>query len=249
MSATKETEIVDVKALAPKISAEQKTTFVEIQKHSDLQLNREQAKIMVQSGLLPKHLDTPEKVFTVWLYGKALGLEIAQAVQDIYVVNGMACLSAKMMKALVHQKMPKAIFKITKSDELECIIEAGRDANSITTYRFTREKAERAGITTKPEYVNGRPTGKRVLKDNWANWGEEMLRWRNIAQVCRIEFYDCFLGVGAYSPEELVDDTDPDGRPTSLRHTDPRRNEALAAIKNKYKALGQNRLKENADGH
>jgi hypothetical protein len=163
-------------------------SFPPISTESD-QLNTlwKQCKIFLESGLLPEMIKTPAQAFTIASYGKALGIEPIIALKEVYVVKGKPSMSATLMKAFVHKKLPNALFHIKTSNEKECEIEVARDKSlAITPYRFTIEDAVRAGLRG----------------DNWTKYPRAMLRSRCITEVCRAEFSDCFLG-SIYDENEI----------------------------------------------
>jgi hypothetical protein len=59
------------------------------------------AETLAKSGLMPKGLDTREKVFVALQWGNELGLSPMVAVNNVAVVNGRPTLGADIMHALV----------------------------------------------------------------------------------------------------------------------------------------------------
>jgi len=222
--------IIDVEPIKS-VMAEKTEDFPALKASQEDQIFKEKAMILAKSGLVPDHLQGEwKKIMVIFWYGRMLQLDPMQALQDIYVINGIPTMSTKLMKALVHKRMPKAVFKIEYSDENECRVIAGRDKDSTSVYRFTYEKAERAGITHRFNKFKQ----KSELKENWQKWREEMLRWRCIAQAFRIEFYDVIQGI-AYSPEEIYDgEVNQSGEPIFNKEKGSHEL-AHEMIKNKYK--------------
>ena len=235
-----ETEVATTTAIA-----RQQESYPALRASSQDQLFKEKAMIVAKSGLVPDHLKGDwQKVLTIMWYGNTVALDPMQSLVDIYVVKGMPTMSAKLMKALVHRKLPRAVFRIKESTKDRCVIEAARDRDDpLVEYVFTREKADKAGITKS----YNKEKKQWYEKDNWRNWPEEMLRWRNIAQVCRLEFYDCLMGI-AYAPDELEVDTDREGRPVVSKTEDDARHRAHEVMKQKYRKIGSMKLEESKHG-
>jgi len=156
---------------------------------------REKVNLTVRSGLLPSNVDFP-KALIIAAYGKELGLSPIIALKEVYVVDGKASMSSALMKGCVHQKLPKALFKVTESSAEKCVIVTKRDKDDPNepqaTWTFTIEEA-------KAFY-----SSKNGVKDNWKKHPTDMLRARCISRACRGEFSDVFLGA-IYDHEELED--------------------------------------------
>ena len=106
---------------------------------------REKVSLAVRSGLLPSNL-TYEKALIIAAYGREIGLAPIMAVKDIYVVDGKACMSAARMKGLVHQRLPKALFKVIESSDEKCVMVTKRDKDDPNepqaTWTFTIQQAK-----------------------------------------------------------------------------------------------------------
>lgn len=147
---------------------------------------REQAKAIVASGFLPKAINTPEKALTLMLAGRELGLGPMQSIRSLYVVDGKPVMSADLMAALVHRKLPGAILRVAESGDTECTVEAARPGSQVTLFAFSLDDAKRADL---------------LGKDNWKKYPRAMLRARCLAEAVRATFPDCLMGV--YDPDEL----------------------------------------------
>jgi hypothetical protein len=145
------------------------------------------SSVLVKSGFLPKSVDTAEKACAIMLMGRELGVGPMEAFSQINVIQGKPTQSAQMMKARVHQKLPKAIFRPLKTTNEVATFEAARPGDPVKEYSFSIKDAERMGIAN---------------KDNWKKQPEVMLEWRCVAKVARLVFPDCLSGV-SYTPEEL----------------------------------------------
>lgn len=159
---------------------------------SEWDVLRHQAKVLVESQFLPKAIDTWQKATAVMMYGKELGIGPMEACQSIDVIQGKPTQKPQSMKAMVHRKLPSAIFRPIKMTAEECIYEAARPGDPVVKISFHIKDAERLGLTT---------------KDNWKKQPEVMLNWRCVGKVARMVFPDCLSGV-SYSPEELGAEVD-----------------------------------------
>jgi len=156
---------------------------------------REKVNLAVRSGLLPATLDYA-KAIIIAAYGKELGLTPIISLKEIYLVDGKASMSSALMKGCVHERLPKALFKVTESNSEKCVIVTKRDKDDpnepMATWTFTIEEA-------KVFY-----SGSKGIKDNWRKFPADMLRARCISRASRGEFSDVFLGA-IYDHEELED--------------------------------------------
>ncbi len=155
---------------------------------------REQADVLVRSGFLPKAIRTPEQALAIMQTGKELGLGPMQALRSIHIIEGKPTMSADLIAALVHSRLPGSLLRVTESTDLVCSIEAARPGREATLFSFSMEDAKRAGLTG---------------KDNWRKFPRAMLRARCITETARAVFADCVLGM--YDPDELGAVTDEAG--------------------------------------
>jgi hypothetical protein len=161
---------------------------------SEWDVIRHQGKVLVESQFLPVAINTWQKATAVIMYGKELGIGPMEACQSIDVIQGKPTQKPQSMKAMVHKKLPGAIFRPVKLTNEEAVYEAARPGDPPMEFSFTIKDAERLGLTT---------------KDNWKKQPKVMLSWRCIANVCRTVFPDCMSGV-SYTPEELGAEVDDD---------------------------------------
>lgn len=159
---------------------------------TDWQILRHQAETLVSSGFLPKAVDTWQKATAIIMYGKEIGMGPMEALQSIDVIQGKPTQKPQSMKAMVHKKLPNAIFRLIKSTDEEAIYEAARPNDPPAQFSFTFKDAERMGMTG---------------KDNYKKQPKVMLSWRCIGHVARTVFPDCLSGV-SYTPEELGAEVD-----------------------------------------
>lgn len=152
-------------------------------------------KSLVASRFLPKAVDTPEKAVAIMLKGRELGWPPMRSFQHIHVIEGKPALSAEGMLALIYERVPGAIIRIIETSNERCVIEAARPGQQATTFVFTIEDAQRAGV---------------VGKDNWRKYPRAMLRARCISEMARATFPDALMGC-SYVPEELGAEVNEEG--------------------------------------
>jgi hypothetical protein len=172
--------------------ADEQQSVVVKQPLSDWDILRHQADTLVKSGFLPTAINTWQKATAMIMYGKELGMGPMESIQSIDVIQGKPTQKPQSMKAMVHKKLPGAVFRVVKSDDKSCEIEAARPGDTVTKFIFTIEDAARLGLTN---------------KDNWKKQPKVMLQWRCIGHVARTVFPDCLSGV-SYTPEEMGAEVD-----------------------------------------
>jgi hypothetical protein len=153
---------------------------------SEWQALKEQARIALSSGYLPKSIRTPEQAITIGLAGRELGLPPLTAFRSIHLIDGKITLSADLMHALVHKRVAGAVCNVVVTNNEKCVVEAQRPGGKVVAFEFTLDDAKAAGLTG---------------KENWRKYPAAMLRARAISAACRAVFPEIFLGV--YTPEEL----------------------------------------------
>jgi hypothetical protein len=161
--------------------------------------------VLVASGFLPKAVDTAQKACAIMLLSRELGIGPMEGFSKINVIQGKPTISPELMKAMVHKKLPQAIFKLKSSDDKQCTFAAARPGDEPVEFTFTIEEAIALGLRD---------------KDNWKKQPKTMLRWRCIAQVCRVVFPDCISGI-SYGPEELGAVVTEDGEVIDLPESKP----------------------------
>jgi len=148
-----------------------------------------------KSKMIPSALQgKQEDIFAILVMGTELGIKPMQALNSINVIQGKPTVSPQLMIAMIRSKLPDCVIDI-KSDAEKGIVSC-LTARSKTDFKdglffkseWTMEKAEKMGL---------------VLKDNYKKQAETMLRWRAVAESCRITFPDIIMGL--YIPEEFQD--------------------------------------------
>ena len=146
------------------------------------------AKILVNSKLLPRSVQTAEAAFTIIATGRELGLTAMQSLRSIHVIEGKPSLSADLILALVKNRRDVCTwFRLVTSTDKVATYETQRLGEpEPTRMSFTWEDATRAQVTG---------------KDNWKKYPAAMLRARCISALARAVYPD--LAMGLYDPDEL----------------------------------------------
>ena len=148
------------------------------------------ADTLVEGGLLPSTIKTPQAAFTVIQKGRELSIPPMAALNGIYVINGKPTCSAELMAALIYRDHGDLALSFVQTDNHACRIEYRRRGwPAPQSYAFTIEDAQQAGLLSGP---NG---------GNWKKYPAAMLRARCISAVARFAFADTIGGM--YTPEEL----------------------------------------------
>lgn len=154
---------------------------------------------LVQTGFMPKGVDTSAKAAAIMLKGRELGIPPMEAIANISIVNGKPTIQAKLMMALVKRAYGRdAIFV---AETTETYAKVGYQRNNTTAYyTFTIQMAEKAGLLKPDKWGND---------SMYVKYPEPMLRARCISAVCVMEFPD--VTGGLYVPGELGDPVEVDG--------------------------------------
>lgn len=188
--------------VAPEEKVEEKSSEVATQPQGDhiedydpktlmpltIQHKLRMANVMAKSGLLPKGLDTPQKVFIALQMGHELGLRPMVAVNNIAVVNGKPSLSTDLVVAIVRQHPEYAGMKIEQAADHAKVTfkRKHNDSDEEFSATFTLEDAKKAGL---------------MSKDNWQKYPTRMMKHRATAFAARDAFPDAIAGM--YTAEEM----------------------------------------------
>ena len=130
----------------------------------------EKAKQMIQSGLLPDSIQTPQGAVVVMQYGKELGFPPMAAFQNIYIVNGKPSLATKAIAGLILRggvtwRIDKDFEEVWNGDQL---------VDRITKITFFRKGMEVSMEFKWSDAVTAKLTGKGV----WKTYPRNMMYWR-----------------------------------------------------------------------
>jgi|GEM_PF-2498356 len=144
------------------------------------------AEILLKSGMLPKELNTKEKIAVLIMKAKELNMPPLEAISHLYVVNQKVAIDSSGMLALILRSgLAKKIQFGGDSTSAWCEMER-KDAVISFKYTFTIEDAKRAGL---------------LSKESWQKYTKELLVARAISGCARKVFPDVVGGL--YTVEEL----------------------------------------------
>ena len=168
---------------------------------SNLPAMKEYADIVIKSGLIPRGLDTPEKLIVAMACGRSIGLDESQSVRGIMVVNNRPCVWGDIAMMLV-QRSPACLSiseRIEKGEDGEpvayCTGRRKRVGGEIDeqTRTFSLAQAKRAGLLDK--------TGP------WKQYTARMLQMRARGFLLRDLFPDLLNGMSVVDREEYAAET------------------------------------------
>ena len=132
----------------------------------------------------------PEAVMAAMLTGHEIGIGPMQALSAISVINGRPCMSAKLMRALVHRAGHDLWFEVKSNTKVTiCARRADWPEDRVAKVTWTMDDAKAAGL------AGGQ---------NYRKYPRAMLAARATGEICRDNFADVLGGIG-YTPEELSD--------------------------------------------
>jgi hypothetical protein len=144
------------------------------------------AEILLKSGMLPKELNTKEKIAVLIMKAKELNMPALEAISHLYVVNQKVAIDSSGMLALILRSgLAKKIHFGGDGTSAWCEMER-KDGVISFKYTFTIEDAKRAGL---------------LSKESWQKYTKELLVARAISGCARKVFPDVVGGL--YTVEEL----------------------------------------------
>jgi hypothetical protein len=148
-----------------------------------------------KSGLLPRHIDSPQKAFVIIMKGHELGLPPMYSLERLAVINGKATMDGQSMAALILSREPEATVDLVTPEGKESEMaswDMARPGKKVKRFTFTMEDATRADL---------------LGKDPWKKYPRAMLRWRAFSEGARTVFPHI---IGGLMPHEemgaVVDD-------------------------------------------
>lgn len=148
---------------------------------------KELATTLSKSTMIPAPFrGKPVDTFVVILQGQELGLSPMQSLNSIVVIQGKPTLAAQLMLALCRAKLKDFSLSVKQDKESATVI--GKRGDDTFESTWDKDKAAAMGL---------------LGKDNYKKQLVTMLRWRAIAEVCRVLCPDVLMGV--YATEEFSD--------------------------------------------
>lgn len=156
------------------------------------------ARLYCASGLVPKDLNTPEKVFTALQFIYELGLKGITSLRNVCVINGVPSLFGDLPLAICKRSGNMKEFRewIFDKDMKEISVSNGnidaeihgaacrsvrRDDGNVVETWFTMAEAKNAGLFEKSQSI-------------WKKYKRRMIQMRARSQNLKDNFGDCLYG-------------------------------------------------------
>lgn len=164
------------------------------------------AKILLDSGLLPKSVKNVQAAVAIILKGRELGLGPMASFDLITVIQGKAGVSPQGMLALIRDSGVSQSIQIWDDGEAAfCTMK--RKGEEPHTERFGMDDADR--FMTSEWVDNAKKEIPLSQKYNWLSQPRTMRKWRVVAACSRIVYPDVVAGL--YTVEELGGNVTEDG--------------------------------------
>ncbi len=148
-----------------------------------------------KSKMIPVALQgKQEDIFAILVMGTELGIRPMQALNSINVIQGKPTVSPQLMIAMIRGKLPDCVIDIKANPATETVTcktarsKSDLEAGLFYEASWDMKKADKMGLSA---------------KDNYRKQAETMLRWRAVAESCRMTFPDIIMGL--YVEEEFKD--------------------------------------------
>ncbi len=139
------------------------------------------------SGIAPKSLDSPAKIFIAVQTGAEAGLGPMASVQSIYVVGGNAGWTGKAALGLIRAHKNCESLEVGtegEGDQARGWVRSLRRPETLPKFdTFTHAEAVTAGLTT----------GRN--RDTYAKWPLDMLLWRAVSRHAKRYWSDALMGL------------------------------------------------------
>jgi len=156
----------------------------------DLDQLKSYAKIVVTSGLCPDHIKGPADALLIMQRGAEMGITAVNALQNMYVINGKASMSAQLAVGVCKASPLCRYFQCVEYEAERVTWETQRVGNpNPTRITFTKDDAQKAGLW-----------GRGM----WAKYPQNMMSARASINLARMEYSDLLAGI--YTPDELGSD-------------------------------------------
>lgn len=171
----------------------------------------EWARILCDAEIVPKaYRGKPADVLTCLLFGRNLGLDVVQSLQNVAVVNGKATVYGDALLGIVLAKcteQERAAFLETFEETWDPAVESGKATcvasrgKRVRTISFSIDDAKKIE-TTEADWTNvpsgGRPNKKTIKladKETYKNYPRRMCKFKARNEVLRDLFPDYLLGI------------------------------------------------------
>lgn len=145
------------------------------------------SEVLLDSGLLPPHIKTPQAAFAIIQKGIELDVPPMYACSNIVLIQGKPTANAELMLALIYRDHGDNAAQFVATTPEGCTISyARRGWTNRREHSFTIEEAQKASL---------------IKAGPWSQYPAAMLRARCISAVARLAFPDSIAGM--YLAEEM----------------------------------------------
>jgi hypothetical protein len=150
------------------------------------------AQTLKMGGVLPKGIDTVQKMVVVLQAGREIGLAPMESLNSLYFVNGKVAMYGEAVPNQIMRAGHRIKWGKCDATQAEVTIIRGDNGDQMTT-KFTMEEAEKRGYTSNPIYKK---------------FPENMLKWRALSMTAKFIAPDALRGIGIKEDMEVevVDD-------------------------------------------
>ena len=140
---------------------------------------------LIPTGLLPKHVKSPQAALLQLMLGREHGLSAMTSLTSMYVINGTPAIETDVLVALVRSSPVCEVLEPVEFGPEKCVVRAKRRGSTgePITFAWTIEMAKKAGLA-----------GKEV----WSKYPQRMLLWRAYGDAIAALFSDVTNGIASY---------------------------------------------------
>jgi hypothetical protein len=167
-----------------------------------LEEKKETAQYLLESGMIPKHLDTPAKIIVTMMVAEELGVATYHGLTKLYVVDNKVTAQGELMLAMVRNTRAYGYRFVENTDEkatFEIWPYAHPDEKYTCSYTMEFAKAHKWDLQEWYDKSAGRMQSKP--KQPWIKFPGHMLKWRCVSDAVRVVCPEVIGGM--YTPEEL----------------------------------------------
>lgn len=183
---------------------------------TDLAMIRQKASLLVESGFLPRQIETWQQAAVIILRGRELNIPDWTALQHISVVNGNPQPDAQLMLALVQRSGLLEQFVIVQSDTKVCKLRIKRKRYDWVEHGCTIEEAAEMKTKEKDNWI------PLTQSSQWRVQPKTKLFYFTVKQVFRRLFSDVLNGMaGSLEGDLQIDDVAMDAEFVELEGDEP----------------------------
>jgi hypothetical protein len=151
------------------------------------------ATTLKNGGVLPKGIDTVQKMVVVLQAGREIGLQPIEALNSLYFVNGKIAMYGEAVPMQIRRAGHRISWGLCNAEQAEVTITRG-DTGESMTQKFTMAEARARGYTSNPIYQK---------------FPENMLKWRALGMIAKFIVPDALRGIGIKEDmeAEIVDES------------------------------------------